>query len=107
MRRIYRYEGGRTVGCLEWDERPGATYELHLDVEPAYQRQGIGRSMVEELESFARAQGGMCLYTFMAADNEKARAFFLAMGFTLIYIPSFYGEGRDARFGCKPIGAPK
>lgn len=112
FKHIRRYENnerltGLLVAELEWREGPGRTFEIHIDVVPSYQRKGIGRSMIEELIELVQDREPMSLYTFMAADNTQARLFFSAVGFTLFYIPDFYGEGRDAWFGVKPIGTPK
>lgn len=105
---VRRREGTvEVIGELEWDARPGATYEVHLDVAAGHRRRGVGRSMMDEIETLAKSRGAVSLYTFMAGDNELAQAFFLAMGFTLSWIPGFYGEGRNAWFGVKTIGRPK
>lgn len=95
------------IGTLEWAERPGRTFELHLDVDPAVHRKGIGRSMVEELETLAKAREGMSLYSFSAHDNVKANGFFTGVGFTAYPIWNFYGTDRHAWFYVKTIGAPK
>jgi GNAT superfamily N-acetyltransferase len=98
---------GVQIGELEWDLRPGATYEVHLDVHPSHHRKGVGRSMMNEIEAYAKAQGGLSLYSFCASDNTKALAFFKGMGFTATYANDFYGFGRHAYFLHKAIGAPK
>lgn len=107
FKKITRWDSTRTliIGELEWREGPGKTYEVHIDVHPDHQRRGIGRSMVASLESWLVEP--MSLYTFMAADNAKARMFFVAVGFDLVLVRGFYGRGRDAYFGCKTIGEPK
>ena len=108
MHTLKRYdEDGQVLGALEWQECPGRTFEVHIDVNPTHHRKGIGRSMMEELLELVKDRNPMCLYTFMAGDNELAQKFFRGIGFTLYHIPSFYGHGRDAYFGCKPIGEPK
>lgn len=107
MNHIRRYDGDRVIGDLEWDERPGRTFECHLDVEPRYQRRGIGRQMMRELEDLVRSRKGMCLYSFCASDNGKALMFFEACGFRSTFVYDFYGEGRHAYFLWKPIGAPE
>lgn len=106
MQHIRRYDGDRVIGDLEWDARPGATYECHLDVEPDHQRRGVGRSMMAELEALVRERKGMSLYSFCAGDNGKALAFFTACGFRSRFAADFYGDGRHAYFLWKPVGAP-
>ena len=101
---------GTVVGELEWRDSPGRTIEVHIDVHPDHQRKGIGRKLIDNLIQFITERDGdkpMCLYTFMAADNKQAVAFFTAVGFALQYVPNFYGTWRNAYFGCKTIGAPK
>ena len=95
------------IGELIWDNRPGATYEMHLDVSPDHHRKGIGRSMFIELEAKVKLMNGMCIYSFCAADNEKARGFFNGMGFAETLVKDFYGIGRDAFLLWKPIGRPE
>jgi len=97
----------KLIGELEWEERPGSTYEMHLDVIPEYHRRGIGRSMFEELETLVKSKHGMSIYSFCAGDNNAARSFFLYMGFIAYKIPNFYGEGRDAYFLVKTVGKPR
>lgn len=97
------------IGVLEWDERPGATYEMHLDVEPEFHRQGVGRSMVEELIETVKKmeREPMSIYSFSSADNAKAFAFFSGMGFVRYSIENLYGFGASAYMWVLTIGAPK
>ena len=98
---------GGVIGDLEWRESPGATYELHLDVHPKFHRQGIGRSMVDELEKLALEKGAMILFSYSSYDNELAYKFFMGLEFSGYYLKNFYGTGRDAYLWVKTIGAPK
>lgn len=99
--------GGQLIGALAWAPSSGGTCEFHLDVEPGSQRQGVGRSMVEELEALGKEKGWMGLYSFCASDNESALQFFKALGFRSLLASHFYGEGRHAWFLWKPIGGPQ
>ena len=99
--------GVKVIGELEWREGPGRTFEVHVDVDPEYHRKGIGTGLIRDLELIIEDKEPMSIYTFMAADNEKARGFFAANGFVLQLVKGFYGAGRDAYFGCKTIGTPK
>ncbi len=108
MQHLKRYDtDGALIGEIEWQECPGRTFEMHIDVVPSRHRKGVGRSMVEELIELIKDREPMSLYTFMAADNELAQKFFRGVGFHLYRIDNFYGYGRDAYFGVKPIGTPK
>ena len=44
------------------------------------QRQGLGRQMLRELSSVARAQGCRCLWLVTTNDNRPARRFYAALG---------------------------
>ncbi len=99
---IMRAHNGEIIGDLEWRESPGGTYELHLDVEPEFQRQGVGRSMVEELERLVlEKKTTKSLYSFSAEENERAYGFFRGIGFQEYLISNFYG--RDAYLWVKPL----
>jgi ribosomal protein S18 acetylase RimI-like enzyme len=97
----------RIIGELDWRQGPGRVFEVHIDVDPEYHRKGIGSGLIEELERLIEGREPMSLYTFMAVDNDKAYHFFTAVGFKLFRVEGFYGNGRDAYFGCKTIGTPK
>src|SRR5262249_35071271 len=70
--------GGRAVGFLELDYRkyaPGCTsspvpFIEGWYVEPAHQRQGIGRALVAAAEDRARAEG----YLEIASDVEQGNS---------------------------------
>lgn len=100
-------DNGDLIGELHWDARPGAVYEMHLDVATTHQRQGVGRAMLAELEAIIQAKSGMAVYSFSAGDNTKAHGFFTGCGFRATSAPDFYGRGRSAYFYWKPLGEPK
>lgn len=100
-------EAGHTIGDLEWRKSPGATYEMHLDVESDYHRQGVGRSMLDELTYMVKGEEGMSIYSYSSSDNEKAYGFFSGVGFTPYLITGFYGRERNAYLWVKTVGAPK
>ena len=104
---IERWVAGVLVGELHWDERPGSIIEVHLDVMDGYRRQGIGRSMMQEIEAMARREKMKSLTTFTAGDNLPAQDFFMAMGFVGKPVTDLYGFGRNGCFMWKTIGAPE
>ena len=94
----------REHGVLEWERNSGRTYEMrNIDVEPAYWRQGIGRSLMQEFEAIVRSAGGLSIYGFTAGDNDRAQAFYRAIGYALILIPGLYGIGLDGYLFHKAI----
>ena len=71
-------------------------YEVHtIGVDPAYQRQGIGRRLLDELLDFA--DGGV-VYLEVRTDNEAAIALYRSVGFEQIGLRRRYYRvsGADA-----------
>jgi aminoglycoside 6'-N-acetyltransferase I len=71
--RVARDEAGAVTGWIAaipgYD---GQTWELHpLVVDPARQRQGIGRALVADLEEQVRVRGGLALH--LGTDDEDNR----------------------------------
>jgi ribosomal-protein-alanine N-acetyltransferase len=52
-----------------------------LAVEPAHQRQGIGRQLVAWLEDTARVAGTFSIRLELRASNRVARAFYTSLGY--------------------------
>lgn len=81
-------------GFLDYRLAPGGTCEIvDIKVENEYHGQGIGRSMLQELE---RIPGILVVYAFTGADNFIAHEFYRHCGFDLLFVPRFYGKERDA-----------
>lgn len=73
------HEGASAVG---WEEPSAmAVYLERLGVHAAYERQGIGRLMVEESMEIARQQGAAYLRLFVVDVNEPAMRFYESLGF--------------------------
>lgn len=80
---------GRLVGFLELDRRkyaPGCTsspvpFIEGWYVEPAYQRQGIGRALVEAAESWARAAGHHEIASDTEIENADSIEAHVALGY--------------------------
>lgn len=82
---------GRPAGCLVAFLRPRPPVPVlvpglvltisDLAVEPAYQRQGVGRALMAEAEAWGVAQGADSLELNVYEFNEGAIAFYRALGY--------------------------
>jgi aminoglycoside 6'-N-acetyltransferase I len=110
----------------------GQTWELHpLAVRPEYQRKGIGRALVADLEQRVRERGGLTLY--LGTDDEDGRTtlagvdlypnplehltrirnlrshpyeFYQKMGFVIVGVmPDANGWGKPDIFMAKRVGS--
>jgi len=71
---------------------------MHLNllaVRPAYQRMGIGRSLLAWLESSARTAGTFLLHVEVRASNVSARDFYKCLGFRENGARRGYYAGRE------------
>jgi [ribosomal protein S18]-alanine N-acetyltransferase len=83
-------------GISRLGRTPPFEYEVHtIGVDPAYQGQGIGRRLLEELLRFA--DGGV-VYLEVRTDNEVAIGLYRSMGFRQIGLRRRYYRvsGADA-----------
>jgi [ribosomal protein S18]-alanine N-acetyltransferase len=97
------YVGARIAGTLigyagisRLGRKPPFEYEVHtIGVDPAYQGQGIGRRLLDELLKFADG-GVVCLE--VRTDNEAAIALYRSMGFAEVGLRRHYYRvsGADA-----------
>ena len=97
------YVGARLAGTLvgyagisRLGRRPPYEYEVHtIGVDPAYQGQGIGRRLLEELLAFA--DGGV-VYLEVRTDNDAALALYRSEGFEQVGLRRRYyrASGADA-----------
>jgi ribosomal protein S18 acetylase RimI-like enzyme len=62
-----------------WDGRRGWIY--HLAVKPRYQRKGIGRRLVREVEELLLAKGAKKVNAQVYKWNERSSEFFKAVGY--------------------------
>jgi ribosomal protein S18 acetylase RimI-like enzyme len=60
---------------------------LHIDLLPAYQRQGHGRALMYAFLGALRHKGVPAVHLAMAATNSSARAFYDRLGFHEIRVP--------------------
>ncbi len=97
------YVGARAAGTLvgyagisRLGRRPPFEYEVHtIGVDPAYQGQGIGRRLLDEVLDFADCG---VVYLEVRTDNEAAIALYHSAGFTRIGLRRRYYRvsGADA-----------
>ena len=97
------YVGARTDGLLvgyagisRLGRKPPFEYEVHtIGVDPAYQGQGIGRRLLDELLHVA--DGGV-VFLEVRTDNEAAIALYRSVGFTQVGLRRRYYRvsGADA-----------
>ena len=74
------------------DER---AHLILLAVEPAHQRRGIGRRMVDWLVESARVAGMSSIHVELRASNAPAFEFYRALGFVETFrVPGYY-RGRE------------
>jgi ribosomal-protein-alanine N-acetyltransferase len=68
-----------------------------LAVQPGYQRLGIGRQLVDWLESSARVAGTFAVQLELRASNDGARRFYERLGYREVgRKPAYYAGREDA-----------
>jgi ribosomal protein S18 acetylase RimI-like enzyme len=68
---------GAVMGC--YDGRRGWAY--HLAVDPDYQGQGVGATLMQELEKRLRARGCIKVNLLVARSNASVQRFYQRLGF--------------------------
>jgi ribosomal-protein-alanine N-acetyltransferase len=66
-----------------------------LAVQPGYQKQGIGRQLMEWLESSARTAGIFHVQLELRATNDAARTFYEKLGYRGCGVRRAYYNGRE------------
>jgi ribosomal-protein-alanine acetyltransferase len=66
-----------------------------LAVQPGYQRQGIGKHLLEWLEASARTAGTFLIQLELRADNDAARLFYERLGYREVGRKKAYYAGRE------------
>jgi ribosomal protein S18 acetylase RimI-like enzyme len=67
-----------------------------LAVHPAHRRRGIGRGLFQWLLQSALTAGMASIHLELRADNEAARRFYRALGFSETVLMPRYYDGREA-----------
>lgn len=79
-REIVRYSGV-DVGVLSVEERAGCLFLAVIEILPAYQRRGIGTTIIGRLQQRAKENG--VPMTLQVLKTNQARALYKRLGFVL------------------------
>ncbi|GBD31741.1 MAG: hypothetical protein KatS3mg081_1484 [Gemmatimonadales bacterium] len=102
-------EADRLVGFACYGPTPCTlgTWDLYwIAVDPAYQRQGTGRALMEACERAIERRGGrmVVVETSSRPDYGPTRAFYRKLGYReTARIPDFYAPGDDLVVYVKPL----
>jgi len=96
--------GKDVVGAAAVERHFPQSWEVHfMAVHPAHHRHGIGRALLERLESEARADGALWLHvktlgpSHPDASYARTRAFYESMGFNPLFeSTAFWGTANPA-----------
>ena len=88
--------GGEITGFAIMKFRDEDAHLLLLAVQPRSRRTGIGRAMVEWLETSCRTAGIRHVRLEVRAANRPARAFYDRLGYLLVGQVAGYYEGRES-----------
>ena len=83
---VASFDGERPIGfafgyVLERRHgEPSIFFVYEVDVDPAYQRQGLATRMFDEMHRFAREQGAVESFVLTEPDNDAANALYASLG---------------------------
>ena len=91
-------EGQAIVGFLIADREPGHVgHIVTIDVDAAWRRRGVGTTLMDAGEDWARRLSLELVYLETAEDNIPAQAFYEARGYVKYEkLDRYYGEGTAA-----------
>ncbi|MEO7324299.1 MAG: GNAT family N-acetyltransferase [Dokdonella sp.] len=94
-------EKGELAGFAIMQYKDEEAHLLLLAVAAAQRRKGIGRDLMDWLETTALTAGTGCIYLEARATNIAARAFYCRLGYLEIAdVPELYSNSEDGvRFG--------
>lgn len=87
--------GDRLVGFAIMHFRFEEGHLLLLAVHPEHRRIGTGRSLMAWLEKSARIAGIFTIQLEVRAHNQRARAFYRALGYKETELMPLYYDGRE------------
>ncbi len=89
-------ERGAVVGFAVMEFGDERAHLVLLAVQPGRRRCGIGRALVDWLTETARTAGIASLHLELRSNNEAARRFYRALGFSeTVLLPRYY-KGRES-----------
>ncbi len=90
---------GMAVGELERKEHKLVGHVWTIEVLPPYRNRGIGRRLLEALESELKARGAVECYLEVRTDNKPALHLYEKLGYERLgVLRDYYGRGRDGYF---------
>lgn len=102
--------GGRLIGYICFGQVPltSGTFDLYwIAVDPAAQRGGAGRELVDFMETALRSRGArkIMVETSSQPSYDPTRAFYLRRGYSeAARFPDFYKPGDAKVVYCKELG---
>ena len=79
-----------------------------IDVAPEFRRHGVGRLLMQQIESRMRSRGAGWLRLEVAVNNSAALSFYAGLGFGRIgQIPNYYDGAVDAIVMEKSLAEPQ
>ncbi len=102
---VARDAAGAVVGFAIMQFGDERAHLVLLCVRPREQRQGIGRRLLEWLLTSCRVAGIAAVELELRADNERAAAFYRALGFAeTAIVPGYYAATVAARRMARRLG---
>ena len=96
-------DGNRVVGFILSEENPPLAHIITLDVTEKERRHGVGKALLEQLESNLAARGVRSVLLETAIDNEAAVAFWQRRGYRIEATLKRYYLGRIDAYEMRKI----
>ena len=99
----------QTVGFICYGPTPmtQGTFDLYwIAVDPDFQKQGAGSTLLDSLEELVKTEGGRMILADASTipHYEKTRSFYLKNGFQAVArVPDYYYPGNDRITFCKKL----
>lgn len=82
---------------IEFKGKASLGHVVTIDVDPSFRRAGVGRLLMQEMESQLLRQGALGIHLEVAVDNESAQQFYRNLGYVAVgRIPKYYLGRLDA-----------